>query len=458
MTIKSALLAALVFSANSFAATPADRRCPSVVIDTFGLAQAQLDALKASPQLCWSVELGYELLLGVQDAHFAEWQMRRGVKNTLGELRPSELNLREHACTDDSLQPNIGVVGGYEILKVAAQQSDYFAPFSKRLSISASVGNAWVASRAVREAAKQAARRAPDPQIAALVATVSSTRWLATLQSLSGFNRNTFNPDLQNAHDWIRSEFAAAGLQTSSYSYGLPANLVACNSNPAVTVRNPIGIKLGTNPNRFVVVGAHYDSRNAALCETSGVQPGANDNGSGCAGVIELARVFAPTRTRDSIIFTCFSGEEQGLLGSQSYVNSLVASGQIANIALMINLDMIAHDPTGNGIARIETIPEQQSDLYPRFVTAASTYAPELNLNQALNTQAYSDHWYFIQAGVPGIFTWENGAGIYPEYHSVNDTISALANAQMLAGGIMKMDAAVIAEEVKLIDFANGFE
>ncbi len=448
----------LVVGTHADAEPASELRCATVVMDTFGLSQAHVDALKASPQLCWSIELGHEVLLGVHAAHVSEWQMRRGVIGALGVLQPSELNLREHACTEDSLQPNIGVVGGYEILKVSPMQSDYFTPFSKRLSIANSVGNAWVASRAVRAAEKNAARGAADAQIAALVATVSPTRWLNSLQTLSSFDRNTFNPNLQSAHDWISSEFAAAGLQTLSYSYGLPANLSGCGVNPAATVRNPIGIKLGSDPNRFVVIGAHYDSRSIARCETSGMQPGANDNASGCAGVMELARVFAPVQTRNSIIFTCFSGEEQGLLGSQSYVNSLVASGQIANIALMINLDMIAHDPTGNGVTRIETIPEQQASLYPRFVAAASTYAPELNLIQATGTQAYSDHWYFIQAGVPGIFTWENGAGIYPQYHSSDDTVSALINAQSLAAGILKMDAAVIAQEIELVAFASGFE
>jgi Zn-dependent M28 family amino/carboxypeptidase len=163
--------------------------------------------------------------------------------------------------------------------------------------------------------------------------------------------------------------------------------------------------------------------------------------------------------TARSILFMCFSGEEQGLVGSRRYVEALQASGDLNRVRYMINLDMIGYAVDDTLATRIETIPAFASELN-RFAAAAATYAPELSPILSSNTQAYSDHWFFLAAGVPGAFTWENGAAIYPHYHRATDVPANLLRGRELARGILKMDTAILAAEAGLLAplLANGFE
>lgn len=188
-------------------------------------------------------------------------------------------------------------------------------------------------------------------------------------------------------------------------------------------------------------------------------QPGANDNATGCAGVIELARAFQGVATARTLVFTCFAGEEQNLAGSLRWVQALMAQGTFTRVRHMVNLDMIGHAVNANLDTRVETTQQQQAVL-AQYVAAAATYAPELNVITSTNTQAYSDHWHFVSQGVPGAFTWENGAGgIYPQYHQSTDVPSAMQRSRELAGGILKMDAAVIAQVAgQGALFRDGFE
>jgi hypothetical protein len=126
----------------------------------------------------------------------------------------------------------------------------------------------------------------------------------------------------------------------------------------------------------------------------------------------------------------------------------------------MLNMDMIGFDPNGSNTARIESRSQFQP-LINRFSSAAASYAPELAIITSINANAGSDHWYFLQAGVPAVVTWENGASVYPHYHQLTDVPQNMTGARALAGGILKMDTAVLADEVGVISqdlFADGFE
>src|SRR6185369_8939215 len=98
--------------------------------------------------------------------------------------------------------------------------------------------------------------------------------------------------------------------------------------------------------NETIVVGAHYDHLGhggaGSLAPKEGeIHHGADDNASGTAGVLELARLFTAqeSRPRRTIVFMAFSGEEEGLLGSSYYVNHPIVP--LANTVAMINMDMI---------------------------------------------------------------------------------------------------------------------
>ena len=117
-----------------------------------------------------------------------------------------------------------------------------------------------------------------------------------------------------------------------------------------VEAANVVGIVNGFDPvlkNEFIVIGAHYDhlgrGGEGSLTPREGdIHHGADDNASGTAGLLELARIFASSdspRPRRTIVFIAFSGEEEGLLGSNYYVNHPLRP--LENTVAMINMDMI---------------------------------------------------------------------------------------------------------------------
>lgn len=431
---------------------------PTVIVDVARAGAAELARLKQAEGVRWSAEFGNELLLGVAAEALPDWLERRGVRAGPERLAPAEIVVRDHVCTLHDPEPALAVVGGYEILRKP--------PSLARATRGALVPGEplpedRIVARAVWNLDVAIERGAVDPAVQALAARIDANRWFASVEGLSAFDRNSFSSALGPAHDWILARFAEAGLATQSFSFQLDGNNAGCNPpRPLVTLANPIGVKRGaTLPEQWVVVGAHYDSRNTIRCDTGSPQPGANDNASGCAGVIELARTFATVDTARSILFMCFSGEEQGLVGSRRYVEALQASGDLNRVRYMINLDMIGYAVDDTLATRIETIPAFASELN-RFAAAAATYAPELSPILSSNTQAYSDHWFFLAAGVPGAFTWENGAAIYPHYHRATDVPANLLRGRELARGILKMDTAILAAEAGLLAplLANGFE
>lgn len=431
---------------------------PTVIVDIHGIGPARLQALKAEPSVSWSAEFGTEMLVGVEPDTLAAWLQRPGVRQGLGSLAPDQIWIRDHVCVHEAAQPALGSVGGFEVLRLPAALVDYQMRIG---AVGAALPAGGVHAREAGNESAPKALRAVDPKIAAIVGRVDAARWFATMSTLAGYNRNSFSPALGAARDFILGEFASTGLQTEVFAFTLE-NLTNCGATvPApISISNPIGRKTGvTLPDEWVVVGAHYDSRNIDRCDgVVAPQPGANDNASGCAGVMELARVYASVPTARSILFMCYSGEEQGLWGSRRYVESLQSNGEIGKVKHMINLDMLGFDAGGALDARVETN-SVNAALLTEYRAAATDNAPELNLITSSNTGAGSDHWYFLQAGVPAVFTWENGASVYPHYHRDTDVPANMTNAQALAGGILKMDAAMLAQKAGLlVEFADGFE
>lgn len=428
----------------------------TVVLDIHGRGVERVAALKAQPSVLWSAEFGNELLLGVSAESRAHWLARKDARPGPDGLSLDTLRVRDHVCTLHDPPPALDVVGGYEILRAEPSWSKLdFHP----AVLGAKVPNSGVVARERANSGVAKGALPADPNVLNLLSGIDSARWFQTVSDLAAMNRNSYSAGLATARDYIETQFANAGLTTEVAPYTLPgANCQPTNIN--INISNVIGKKLGNRlPDEWVVIGAHYDSRNSVRCDGSAnPQPGANDNGSGCAGVIEMARVFQNIPTARTLVFACFSGEEQGLVGSSRYVSALEISGDLGKVQHMINLDMMGHAIDDTLSARIETNTTQASWLN-FYSDRAATYAPELNLITSTATQAYSDHWHFLDRGIPAMFTWENGAGIYPHYHQSTDLPANMQRAQPLAAGILKMDAAVLADLVDIYGvFADQFE
>ena len=165
-------------------------------------------------------------------------------------------------------------------------------------------------------------------QYATIVNQVSATNILNNLTEFEnlGVKRRGTTP-LQNTLNWLKAEYLSYGYtaaQMQEYSF----------TNGNTTGKNLVVTKVGTlYPDTFVIICGHYDTINGK---------GTNDNGSGVVTIFEVARLLQNIPTEYSIKFINFSGEEDGLIGSQHFVSTVVnATTPKMDIKLVFNIDEV---------------------------------------------------------------------------------------------------------------------
>ncbi len=158
-------------------------------------------------------------------------------------------------------------------------------------------------------------------------------------------------------------------------------------------------------PKIEIIVGAHYDG--------VGNSPAANDNGSGTAGVLEIARALADTPTDVTIKFITFDAEEWGLYGSYHYANAAAARGD--QILFMFNMDMIANITNTNRATVYSGSNTTYASMWNTIAQASYGITGYLSGNSS-----GSDHYPFTQNGYPAVFIIEyNFSSVY---HSARDS------------------------------------
>lgn len=175
--------------------------------------------------------------------------------------------------------------------------------------------------------------------------------------------------------------------------------------------KNVVGYIPGTEyPDSFIVFTAHYDHLGKMGAKT--IFPGANDNASGTAFNLELARYFVAHPQKYSIAFIATSGEEAGLLGSSYYVEHPVFP--LRQIKMLINIDLMS-DAT-DGVTVVNATKNK-----PIFdaLNAINGQQKLLAAVKARDNAENSDHYPFTQKGVPAIFIYANGGKGY--YHDIHD-------------------------------------
>lgn len=184
--------------------------------------------------------------------------------------------------------------------------------------------------------------------------------------------------------------------------------------NKNVEVRNVLGFIPGTiAPDTFLVFTAHYDHLGRMGSET--YFPGANDNASGIAMMLDLARYFSKSTNQQkySIAFIALAGEEMGLKGSAYYVKNPFFP--LENIRFLINLDMVGTGSEGITVVNGTIYPEAFATL--DSINGANNYL----MNVASRGESCnSDHCPFYQKGVPSVFIYSRGKE-YLEYHNIYD-------------------------------------
>ncbi|HZO32268.1 MAG TPA: M28 family metallopeptidase [Chloroflexota bacterium] len=186
-------------------------------------------------------------------------------------------------------------------------------------------------------------------------------------------------------------------------------------SNEQSTGANVVATRPGGA--QTLVIGGHIDSVAAG--------PGANDNASGTAVVLELARVMASRDTPFTLKFIGFDAEEIGLVGSNYYVSQL-PEAERRSIAAMINLDMV-------GVGDSSRVGGSES-LVRLAQASASRSGLTLGL---LGDGGGSDHASFLRAGIPGLFIHRTSD---PNYHSPNDRAHYIDPANLQVAGQLALD------------------
>jgi hypothetical protein len=256
----------------------------------------------------------------------------------------------------------------------------------------------------------------------------SGPRAYAILRTLAGDigPRPMGSPAEQHALAFAAAAFKEYGCDTA---YVLPMTVAGgVNTKSGVA----IGVARGRT-GRIIVIGGHIDSAGPDI-------PGANDDGSGAACVIELARVLAPRERQSTIVFCCFGGEEEGLRGSEYFVREFPS---IDSVALMIQIDMadgasfLEMDPDAPfQVSAPRWLPRAAFDIYYnelclrnlRYLTHTST------LNGSTPGGTGSDHMPFLAKGIPAIdFTSDVS---YP-IHSQLDNLATFDSSGLARSGLL---------------------
>jgi hypothetical protein len=249
---------------------------------------------------------------------------------------------------------------------------------------------------------------APSPlkRISSLSAAIDAETWRSEVDELSRFSRYTYGSEIEAARMLISSRFRAMGLEVDEVSLATPRGM-ATNIIAKIPGRS--------RPDEVYVVGAHYDSTSERPFDLA---PGAEDNASGTAGLLSLARVFVDQPPEATILFIAFSGEEQGLLGSRAWLHPWLADGRASQIRGAFIMDMIGY----SGDAELDCLLETSAATRPLLNQIQAAHAdPELVLAESLDYWG-SDHVPFLDNKVPAVLFIANDYLDYPAYHRSADT------------------------------------
>lgn len=283
-----------------------------------------------------------------------------------------------------------------------------------------------------------------DPEISEMLSEISADTIEKNIRALAGFGtRHTLSETESDTHgigaarEWIRDEMqrysdeAGGRLQVEFHSFiQEPMRRVP---EPTEIV-NVIATLPGSDPadDRYFVVSGHYDSRATHIMDAESDSPGANDDASGTAAVMEMARIMSQYEFPATLVFMAVAGEEQGLLGAARWAEEAAEAG--LNIAGMITNDIIGNHAAENGALSdpykvrlfAQGVPAEQeldghtlryirtggeSDMPTRQLArtikeVSESYLPDMNVWLIYRADRYlrgGDHLPFIREGYPAV-------------------------------------------------------
>ena len=255
--------------------------------------------------------------------------------------------------------------------------------------------------------------------------------------------RNTGEPGQKKAVEYLKDYYIDQGIPSAledTYFQTVPESFFRAGSGIKASENVVAFIKGSTKPEEYVVISAHLD--HVGVRDDGEVFNGADDDGSGTVGVLEIAEAFnkaveAGYRPQRSIVFLHVTGEEKGLYGSRYYAENPIFP--IENTVADLNIDMIgrvddAHKDNENYVYLIGS--DKLSTQLDSISTAVNNKYMNIDLDYTYNDENdpnrfyyRSDHYNFAKQGVPIIFYFN---GTHEDYHRVSDTPDKI-NYPMLA-------------------------
>lgn len=221
--------------------------------------------------------------------------------------------------------------------------------------------------------------------------------------------RNSYQTDaIRKATQFAYEHFQALGLEAKYHEYVWHDN----------SWRNVYAVQTGTvNPDSAVIICGHLDDM-----PVGSIAPGADDNASGSTAVLLASSALKDYRFENTIVYVLFTGEEQGLIGSQSFANALTGTGR--NVIGALNFDMISWNYNGENGAEVYCGTMAQSGIIAdSMLTVMGEYSLPLYATKLTEDVNWSDQYSFWDAGYPAIVGIEAGSDYNPNYHEVTDTL-----------------------------------
>ena len=262
-----------------------------------------------------------------------------------------------------------------------------------------------------------------NPQLKVLMDSVSVDSIKANIEHLSSYwSRRYDSRYIWDVQDWLIARYNSFGVDTVMlHDFEVPYL-------EAGTADNVLAVKWGTTkPEEFVICGAHYDSWNSDGYDPDTIRsPGADDNASGVAGILETARLLSPYSFDRSIIFANWCAEEIGLVGSAAYAHDMAEQGM--DIVAYFNLDMTGYLQEGSDI-HVNLMYTSQDSLLGDYVkTFSRTYFPEMRIWQDWLAWGDSDYSSFNRNGYAAIHPFEDTHASSPFIHSREDVLGLSVN------------------------------
>jgi hypothetical protein len=258
---------------------------------------------------------------------------------------------------------------------------------------------------------------------------VNSTTLKNWIDNLTSFQtRHTKSEYIEDVAYWLKNE-----LQSVCNGRVYFHNFTHSDQGKSYALKNIICDQGSASTNddkgHHILISAHYDSRMEDMNQSNARAPGADDNASGVAAVLELARVLSKVGLKDNIQFVLFSGEEQGQWGSLAYVKQQQLNS--SKVDLVMNLDMVGYPSLGLENVIIEydlgnkiTTNDVYSKNLAKFI--AQIDSEYTNLEASLRTLGKTDLLPFEAIGKTVIGLHDGGSDLNPNYHSISDTPGTL--------------------------------